>query len=83
MKAVNVKQAQTHLSKLIKDVLNGETVVITNHGHPTVRLVAERLKAKGSELPYGCMRKQLQSLRDDWNSPRANAGIADMFGVSD
>jgi len=38
---VGVRQAITELTKLINAALEGETIVITNHGKPLVRLVPE------------------------------------------
>jgi prevent-host-death family protein len=39
MKQINVYEAKTRLSELIRDVLAGEEVVIARHGTPAVRLV--------------------------------------------
>ena len=34
-----LRDAKAHLSKLVRDVQNGERVVITKHGEPVVELV--------------------------------------------
>ena len=34
-----LRDAKTHLSKLVRDAQNGERVVITKHGEPVVELV--------------------------------------------
>ena len=34
-----LRDAKTHLSKLVRDAQNGERVVITRHGKPVVELV--------------------------------------------
>ena len=39
MKQVTIHAAKTHLSRLIKAVLDGEEVVIAKRGKPVVRLV--------------------------------------------
>lgn len=41
-----LRDAKTHLSKLVRDAQNGERVVITKHGEPVVELVRchERVK---------------------------------------
>lgn len=39
MKAVNVHEAKTHLSRLLKKVAAGEEVVISKAGKPIARLV--------------------------------------------
>ena len=36
MKKVNIQQAKTHLSRLVEDVLAGETVIIGKAGKPVV-----------------------------------------------
>src|SRR6185312_971800 len=38
MKSVSVLEAKTQLSKLLREVANGEQVVITRHGKPVGRL---------------------------------------------
>ncbi|HVA67693.1 MAG TPA: type II toxin-antitoxin system Phd/YefM family antitoxin [Candidatus Binataceae bacterium] len=38
-KAVNVHEAKTHFSELLKRVARGEEVVIAKAGHPVARLV--------------------------------------------
>lgn len=38
----SVADARNNLSRLIDRAMAGETVVITRHGHPTVRLTPER-----------------------------------------
>ncbi|HKB69856.1 MAG TPA: type II toxin-antitoxin system Phd/YefM family antitoxin [Thermoanaerobaculia bacterium] len=39
MKTVNVHEAKTHLSKLLKRVEKGEEIVIANAGKPVAKLV--------------------------------------------
>ncbi len=39
MKTVGAYEAKTHLSKLLDDVANGESIEITKHGVPVARLV--------------------------------------------
>lgn len=40
MHQVNIHEAKTHFSKLIKEVLNGEEVVIAKGNKPIAKLVA-------------------------------------------
>jgi len=40
MKAVNVQQAKTHLSRLLEEAVAGEDIVIAKSGRPYVRLVS-------------------------------------------
>ena len=71
---VNMLEAKNQLSKLVKAALEGEEVIIANHGKPVVRLVklADAPRTRG----YGAW-KGLVELADDWDSPQTNAAIAD------
>ena len=73
---VNMLEAKSQLSKLVKAALAGEDVVIANHGKPVVRLVklADQPKTRG----YGAW-KGLIGLADDWDSPETNAAIAKLI----
>lgn len=73
---VNMLEAKNQLSKLVKAALEGEDVIIANHGKPVVRLVklADAPKTRG----YGSW-KHLPPPADDWDSPETNAAIAKLF----
>ena len=70
---VNMLEAKSQLSKLVKAALDGEVVIIANHGKPMVRLVklVDQPKTRG----YGAW-KDLVEMADDWDSPQTNAAIA-------
>ena len=38
MKQVNIQEAKTHLSRLVEEVVHGETVIIGKAGKPLVRM---------------------------------------------
>jgi prevent-host-death family protein len=46
MRIVASREARTHLSRLIRAVEQGETVVITRHSRPTARLVPSEAQSK-------------------------------------
>jgi prevent-host-death family protein len=71
---VNMLDAKNQLSKLVKAALDGEDVVIANHGKPMVRLVklTDQPKTRG----YGAWKGLLQ-MAEDWDSPQTNAALAD------
>ena len=73
---VNMLEAKNQLSKLVKAALEGEDVIIANHGKPVVRLVklADAPKTRG----YGSW-KGLVEAAPDWDSPATNAAIAKLF----
>lgn len=70
---VNMLEAKNQLSKLVKAALDGEDVIIANHGTPVVRLV--KLAGPHKTRGYGAW-KDLAPLADDWDSPETNAAIA-------
>jgi prevent-host-death family protein len=41
MRTVQSTEAKTHFAQLLDEVEHGETIVITRHGKPIARLVAE------------------------------------------
>jgi prevent-host-death family protein len=67
MAMVNVHQAKTHLSQLLKDVEQGQEVVIARSGVPIARLVAWQAPARPVAAPGG-MRGQIQ-LSDVFDAP--------------
>jgi prevent-host-death family protein len=70
---VNMLQAKSQLSKLVKAALDSEDVIIANHGKPLVRLV--KLDNQPKTRGYGAW-KGLVEMADDWDSPETNAAIA-------
>ena len=47
---VNIHEAKTHLSKLLRRVMGGEEIVIAKAGKPIARLIPER-PAAGKRVP--------------------------------
>jgi prevent-host-death family protein len=74
---VGVRQAKTELSRLVARALDGEDVIITRLGQPTVRLIpvaphslgaverAERLA--GSLSTSGALGAAVERLRSGWD----------------
>jgi prevent-host-death family protein len=48
---INIHEAKTNLSKLIQRALNGEDIVIANHGKPVVRLTPLGLEGESRPAP--------------------------------
>jgi len=68
MKSVNIQQAKTHLSRHIKRVKRGETLVICDRNKP----VAELRPLPGTtarERPLGALRGAVLHLAEDFNAP--------------
>ncbi|MCA9928027.1 MAG: type II toxin-antitoxin system Phd/YefM family antitoxin [Anaerolineales bacterium] len=63
---VNVHEAKTHFSKLIKRVSLGEEIIIAKSGQPVARLVP--LKASQSKRVPGSAKGQIW-IADDFDAP--------------
>lgn len=75
---VGIRQAKIDLSKLIKSALQGESVVITNHGKPLVRIVPAQPKAKDKNRGYGMFKGQFtMPTEEEWK--QADREIEDLF----
>lgn len=70
----NMLEAKNHLSKLVQAALAGEDVIIANKGIPVVRLVKIGLQDVARKPGAWSM---LPEASADWDSPAANAIIAD------
>lgn len=70
----NMLEAKSQLSKLVQAALAGEDVVIANKGVPVVRLV--KVGKPGNARKPGAWAR-LPKAKADWDSPAANAAIAD------
>ena len=65
MSSVNVHQAKTHLSQLLRRVAAGEEIVISNAGKPVARLVpigGAKMRRLGTD-------KGAFEVPDDFNDP--------------
>jgi prevent-host-death family protein len=72
---VNVHEAKSQLSRLLKLVEEGETVVIARHGEPVAELVPARRK---SGFPFGIARSEpLVAVGDDWWQPMSDTEAQD------
>ena len=77
MTAVNIHEAKTHLSRLLKRVQAGEEITISNRGVPIARLV---------RVPHNKVRRQLGIERgrvwisDDFDAPLPPEILARFLG---
>ena len=77
MVTVNIHEAKTHLSRLIAQAVNGESIVIAKAGKPLVKIVA--LDAPAAPQRLGFMDGQI-SVPEDFDR-MGEAEIAAMFGT--
>ena len=77
---VNMLEAKSQLSKLVRDALDGEDVVIAKDGEPMVRLVP--IARKGPLRGWGRLRR-LSTRVDRAFTPDVEAEIARRFDADD
>ncbi len=75
---VGIRQAKINLSKLIKSALNGEKVVITNHGKPLIELVPAGRNPGSESRGHGSL-KGILRLPPGWDSPEEEEKFLDRF----
>ncbi len=64
--SVNMHEAKSSLSKLVKMAEAGEEVLIARNGKPVARLT--RIKASAPKLPWGILRGKIR-MSDDFDAP--------------
>ena len=62
---VNIHEAKTHFSKLLKEVASGHRVIISRAGEPVAELIP--IKKHGKRTP-GTLNDQI-SISDDFDQP--------------
>ena len=66
MDVVNMSDAKSSLSKLVKRAAAGEDIVIANHGKPMAMLT--RLPRKRKDLPWGVFKGKIH-MTEDFDDP--------------
>ena len=66
MKHVSMHEAKTHLSRLVKEALEGEKIVITNRNAPQVVLVPY---AEDPKRRIGGIQQFVNFIADDFDEP--------------
>ncbi|MEM8938969.1 MAG: type II toxin-antitoxin system prevent-host-death family antitoxin [Bacteroidota bacterium] len=65
-------EAKTHLSKILNEVKEGETVYIAKAGKKLVEL--KPVKEKEKKIPWGMLKGKIW-VADDWDSEQTNLEI--------
>jgi len=71
MKQVNIHEAKTHLSRLVRLAASGEEILIARAGEPVARLTG-REEARRPRHP-GALRGKIQ-VSEDFDAPDASSG---------
>lgn len=79
MKAINVYEAKTHLSRLLERVEAGEEILIARAGKPVAKLVP--VEGRPAREPGRWEGRWWLAL--DWDSPEVNEQIAETFERGD
>lgn len=74
---VNVHEAKTQLSRLLKRVAEGEEITIARAGVPVAKLIA--LVPVGTERPLGAMEGQFY-IAEDFDAPLPRDVLASFYG---
>jgi prevent-host-death family protein len=74
---INIHQAKTHLSRLLRQVANGEEVTIARAGVPVARLVP--VTKKQNIRPLGFARGEVW-VADDFDAPLPDDLLAQFYG---
>jgi prevent-host-death family protein len=78
VRTVNIHQAKTHLSRLIKEAANGEPFIIAKAGKPLVKVVPLETPEAGRVRRLGFMTGQI-AVPDDFDR-MGTAEIEQLFG---
>ena len=67
MKTVTIHEAKTHLSRLIREALAGEEVVIARGATPLVRIAP--LESRGTQRRFGQLSDTVLYVAKDFDAP--------------
>jgi prevent-host-death family protein len=79
MRAVNIHEAKTHLSRLVEQAVEGRQVVIAKAGKPVARLVAVKKTRKKRTLGFLAGKLRIPK---DFDAPLPEDVIAEFEGPS-
>ena len=67
MRTVNMHEAKTHLSRLVREAVRGEPFIIARAGKPLVRVTAVRAEAAAKKSRVGFLDGQIR-VPDDFDT---------------
>jgi prevent-host-death family protein len=67
MKTVTIHEAKTHLSRLIREALTGEEIIIARGKEPLVKITP--LTYAIQEREFGCAEGTVEYIADDFDAP--------------
>lgn len=78
MRSVGVHEAKTHLSRLLREVQQGDEILITRGDEPVAKLVSATRRSAAESFGMSAGK---YVLREGWDAP--DDELADLFGVRD
>lgn len=78
MKVLNIHQAKTHLSRLVEEAVDGQTIVVAKAGKALVQLVP--VSGDTADRPLGLLAGEAQESADCWTP---DAEVEEWFYGSD
>ncbi len=81
MKTVNMHEAKTHLSRIVEEAAQGETILIAKAGKPIAKLSALDAPDAGERRRLGFLEGQIR-IPDDFDRLDEDV-IAHLFGTVD
>jgi len=75
MKSVNIQDAKTNLSRHLRRVKRGETLVICDRNMPVAEL-RPLTTAKGQKRPLGVLRGAVEHMAETFNDPLSSEEMA-------
>ena len=84
MLKINIHEAKTHLSRYLRRVKAGETILLCERNVPIAELtpLTESYQHSQNQRPLGLDSGKVR-LSDDWDSKEVNAEVERIFGLSD
>lgn len=79
MQKLNIYEVKTHLSKLVEQAHNGETIIIAKSGKPWAKIIPFDTPKK--QFKFGTMEGKIK-LSDNFNEPLP-AEMLDLFETGD
>jgi len=67
MRTVNIREAKTHLSRLVDHAANGESFIIAKAGKPLVKVIPFDVATKGRPRRLGMLEGQIK-VPDDFDT---------------
>lgn len=75
MKSVNIQEAKTHLSRHLRRVRQGETLIICDRNTPVAEL-RPLAPSRGPKRPLGVLRGSVVQMAESFNDPLSDEEMA-------